>query len=430
VTTRAALVLALSCPLLACTGQAPTPAAEAAPRAGVVTPPADPGPAAREAKDPAPDVAAVVADAPEPPIDAPPPAEEVAPVEPDSADEPTSLEPAELASAAPEELAITPWSAAPRAVAWTLAAEPSEPLALVDLHAGVLGRGGGRWWQLGADGTLAAVEMSVEPELPILGVWPTDAWFVNRRYRNDGGGSDDVYLELRLMKLRGGDRWVPQVYSGSGEQWFHPGTEDEDEPHMSALSGMLVYPRSLERITRVAGRHGDPVLGARRGEAVDFLEVGSGKVLVLSRDADGTYVQTACDDEACVAAKARKLPLSGWTFGRRALRGKHGASVLATAEGRSFVLHHDGKSGVWRLDELPPGEAVSGMWASAGGGLWTLSGELLRRRDGDGTWHEVALPEGMTGPSVAVDVDRAQLWVSGVVGGAAKLFTTPADPRP
>lgn len=30
------------------------------------------------------------------------------------------------------------------------------------------------------------------------------------------------YQELRLMKLRGGNRWVPQEYSFS--QWFHPGT--------------------------------------------------------------------------------------------------------------------------------------------------------------------------------------------------------------
>lgn len=433
--TRATHVLALSCSLLACTGQQPSPSRASEPKATAVatnsaqvtaTPtPADTKSSEARASEPA----VVEAKAPDVKTPDPTPAEAIPAPDPTEPVPSTfSLEP--TPSAPPDELAIRPWSVAPRTAAWTLVAEPPEALALVDLNAGVLGRAGGRWWQIAADGAITAVEMNIEPELPILGVWPTDAWFVNRRFRNYDDGSDMEYLELRLMKLRGGNRWVPQVYSGTGEQWFHPGTDDEDEPHMSATSGMLVYPRSLERITRVAGRHGDPVLGPHRGDVVDFLETASGKVHVLSRDAGGTYAQIACEDDACVATNTRKLPLSGWTFGRRLARGKHSVSVLATGEARAFMLHHDGKSGGWRLDEFPAGETPNGMWASAAGGLWTLTGARLRRRDTDGTWYDVALPEGMTGPTVAVDLDRARVWVSGVVGGAAKVFTTPADASP
>lgn len=323
------------------------------------------------------------------------------------------------------EIAINPWSATAFTAAWTLAAEPSEALALVlELDAGVLGRSGSTWYQLGADGSLVVAQMDVEPKLPVLGVWPSDAWFVDERMRKLDD-SDMEYQEIRLMKLRGGNRWVPQAYNG--DQWFHPGTDDWNEAHMSTRSGMLVYPGSLGSITRVAGKHGDPAIGAHRGTAIDFIEAGSGKIYVISSDGDSYYAQIECEDDACVADKAQKLPLGSWVFGRKASRGKHSVSVLASSSGREFILHHRGKSDGWLLDELPAGEKPQGMWASQEGGLWTLTGATLRWRDTESVWREVALPEGMTSPSVALSEDRKQVFVSGLVGAAAKVFTTSAN---
>jgi hypothetical protein len=351
--------------------------------------------------------------------------------DPTAADGGAAVEPPVIPTAAPGEIAINPWSATPSTPTWTLAAEPSEALALVlELDAGVLGRAGTSWYQVGADGTLVAAEMDMEPKPPIVGVWPSDAWWVDSKMVNEGEGPDGEEMEIeyiRLMKLRGGNRWVPQVYSGSGEQWFHPGTDDWDEPHMSTRSGMLVYPASLDRITRVAGKHDDPELGAHRGTALDFIEAGSGNIYVISSDDGGYYAQIACEDEACVAEKAQKLPLGSWKFGRKASRGKHSVSVLATSDAREFILHHRGKSDGWLLDELPAGEQPQGMWASEEGGLWTLTGAKLRWRDTESVWRDIALPEGMTGPSVALSEDRKQVWVSGLVGGAAKVFTTNAN---
>ncbi|MCA9686791.1 MAG: hypothetical protein KC457_31785, partial [Myxococcales bacterium] len=102
-----------------------------------------------------------------------------------------------------------------------------------------------------------------------LGRWPDDAWYVESRTKEE---DDFDYIELRLMKLRGGNRWVPQSYGPNGDQWFHPGTEDEVEPHISAVTGMLVYNDSLSDMTRVAGKSGDPELGSSKGGAYDFFE--------------------------------------------------------------------------------------------------------------------------------------------------------------
>jgi hypothetical protein len=418
--TRRALPFALCFAITACTsGDQPAKSDKSASSQPPVQPttaqPSEPQPSEPQPSEP------------QPGGDAKPAADPAAKPEPAVTDDDKPVEPAVAPPPIPEaaagEIAINPWSASPHTATWTLAAEPSEALALVlDLNAGVLGRAGSSWYQVGADGQLLAVEMDLEPELPVLGVWPSDAWFVNTKMKKE---DDQEYLYIRLMKLRGGTRWVPQTYNG--EQWFHPGTDDWDEAHISTRSGMLVYPASLSHITRVAGSYEDPVIGAHRGTAVEFLEAGSGNIYVISHDTGAYYAQIACEDEACVAEKAQKLPLEQWNFGRKASRGKHSVSVLATSGAREFILHHRGKSDGWLLDELPAGAKPQGMWASEEGGLWTLTGEQLRWRDTESVWREVALPEGMTAPTVALSEDRKQVWVSGLVGGAAKMFTTSAN---
>jgi hypothetical protein len=357
-----------------------------------------------------------------------PDAAKIAGLEPAPIDPPTVV-PTEIPTAPPGEIAIKPWASVPHTAAWRLVAEPSEAVAFVlDLDAGVLGRAGANWYQRSEDGQLVPTTMDAEPQPPILGVWPSDAWFVQSRERED---NDFTYIELRLMKLRGSDRWVPQVYEGGGgEQWFHPGTDHEVAPHMSTRSGMLVYSDEFDFVTRVAGKYPDPEIGAHRGKVVDFVESGAGNVYVLTYDDGSHYAQIHCpleDTTECVTANAKKLPPGEWLFDRKVARGKHSVSVLARTGERDFILHHRGKSDGWLLDELPTGERPIGMWASEEGGLWTLTGERLRWRDTESVWHDVALPEGMTGPSVALTEDRKEVWVAGQVGGATKVFATSAN---
>lgn len=372
-----------------------------------------------EAASPAPEET-VDAEAPD---ELPPPPDEgvdAPSIDPPTPSEPDPPEEAEPPPPAPE-IEIVPWSVETRTATWTALADPPESVSLVALDSGVLGKAEAAWYQLDETDAFSKVELSRDPSSPIVGMWPDDAWFVQERWRKYDG--EEEYLELRLMRLRGGKRWVPQVYSGSGEQWFHPGTDDELTPRMSRRSGMLVY-GLLDDITRVGGKHDDPVVGPHRGEAIDFIETGRGRVYVLSIDDGSVYAQSECEDETCVAEKASKFPLSGWKFGRQVPRGKWSVSVLATSGEREFVLHHRGKSGGWVLDELPPGEKPNFTWSSQEGSLWTQTGETLRLRDTEAKWFDVALPEGLEGLSVAVTKDRTRVVIAGSIGGTPKLFTT------
>ena len=324
-----------------------------------------------------------------------------------------------------KSIAVMPWKATAGTRSWTEVASPAAGLSFVmTLDAGVLGKAGASWQQ-GAAGALSAVSMDRDPVLPILGRWPDDAWYVESRTKEE---DDFDYIELRLMKLRGGNRWVPQSYGPNGDQWFHPGTEDEVEPHISAVTGMLVYNDSLSDMTRVAGKSGDPELGSSKGDAYDFFETGRGKIYLISSDYQGTWAQTDCEDEDCVDAVAERFPAGSWSFGRRVARGRYAVSVLATNNGRTYILHQRGKAGGWVLDELPAGEsAPAGMWASDEGGLWILTGDHLRWRDTDSAWHEIALPAGIKGISGAVSADRRELWLAGQVGGGTKVYVTNAN---
>jgi len=437
--------------LAACTSTEPQPDPASVPDA-VPAAPAVPAPAVPTTAVPTPSVSAPTPTVRTPAVPAPAPTPE--PTLDELLAEPDPLRVVDP-GAVPPELPIQPWSSTPHTTSWTLRAEPDQAVVLVgELHAGVLGRKGEAWVQIGADGQLADVAMDRAPKLPIVGVWPSDAWFVDERPMKD----DDSGMglgEIRLMKLRDGRRWVPQVSCGSGgEQWFHPGTSDWYEPHASVRSGMLVYNvESFSDLCRVAGRHDEPDFGRHRGRVVDFLETGKGEIYLLTSDADGMYAVAQCSDDDCVRANTRKLPLQhDWSFRRKVARGKHAVSVIAThgvhanhsrmakerkEDGepgpsieREFVLHYRSKAG-WLLDELPAGERPNGMWASEEGGLWTLTGERLRWRDTDSVWHDVALPDGLQTPSVALGEDRKQVWLSGVVDGAPKLFTTEANaPKP
>jgi len=260
------------------------------------------------------------------------------------------------------------------------------------------------------------------PTPPILGSYPDDAWTIETRHRSDGGELE--YHELRLMKLREGDRWVPQARNSA--QWWHPGTDDELEPHASTYTGMLVYPDSLGDIDRVAGRTDAPMLGRYRGRPIDFVETNKGKIYVFSADDHGLYAQTACEDDECLAKVVRKFPDGEWKLGRRVARGKFSVSVIASAGEDVHVLSNVGKDDGWKLDALPRGTTLVGMWANAEGGLWTFDGTALRCRDTDGNWHDVALPDQLSAKSVAMSQDHKTVWLSGENNGRATIFTTPA----
>jgi hypothetical protein len=319
--------------------------------------------------------------------------------------------------AAPGEVAITPIAPTAHTAAWRTIPSPSEAVELVVLNAGVLGKSAGGFHQI-VDGQLATITFEEPPTSDVLGVWPDDAWFIESEIKKI---DDEEKTMIRLMKLRDGKRWVPQAYAG--EQKFV--LEDHTfRKSTRAKGGMLVTQADV--VERIAGNGDAPVIGSHRGRVVEYIETDSGKVYVISEDGDEIHVVIDCADDACVAEKGLKLPLTGWTFGRQATRDRHAASVLASAAGREFVLHARPQG--WALGEFPAGSGKpEAMWSTDDGGLWIQAADELWHRDPDGTWRDVALPEGVAEISVAVTTDQKELWIAGTLGGAPAAFATHAN---
>jgi hypothetical protein len=241
---------------------------------------------------------------------------------------------------------------------------------------------------------------------------------VERREKEVDG---ELQTQVRLMKLRDGNRWVPQAYAG--EQRFKL-EGHQFRKSTRAKGGLLV---TFEGTTeRLAGNGEPPVIGSHRGELVDYVETDSGKVYVISKDAETFHVVSDCSDDACVAENSRALPLNSWTFAHQVTRDRHAASMLATSGAREFVLHV--RPSGWALGEFPAGSGKpETMWASEDGGLWIQAADALWHRDPDGNWRAVALPEGLSGMSVAVTTDQTELWIAGTLGGGPAVFATHAN---
>jgi hypothetical protein len=350
----------------------------------------------------------VVEAQPEPPPEPAPVAEVIA-------------EPAPAVEIEPGTVPVSPIVLADATTVWRTAASPSEAVALIDLQAGVLGLGAGGYYDIADDGQLVLRTEIEAPAGQLLGVWPSDTWYIEERVKTAGDDrADQEVRELRLMRLRGNKRWVPQEYAGA--QRF----EDEGQDFRKANSGGLFALNPDEDWTRVADNGDDPDFGVFKGEQVlDFIETGARKFYVISKDSDHVYVQTDCADEPCVQDKTKVLPLAAdWSFGRQATRQRHSASVVAAAASRNFLLHYE--SGGWKLEEFTGGQADA-IWATKDGGLWVRNDKQLLHRDPDGGWRKLGLPEDLTGITVAITEDRGELWIAGMVGAKPAVFATHAN---
>jgi hypothetical protein len=316
---------------------------------------------------------------------------------------------------------ITPISATPHEVVWRNI-EVQERIQLLDLDGGVLGKG------LDTDQNYQLVDGRLEPFdfFPfdgVFGVWPDDAWSIAQRY-------DHALSSTRLLHLHDGKHWVAESYSGSDST----GGAYVFRKSMRPQGGLLATKNGV--IERVAGIGPPPVIGSYRGELIEFIEAGEGKVYVISqqgqtREEGRTFhVVLDCADEACVLEKSRSLPLSGpWSFEHPVSRDAEALSLIASGEGREFVLDV-GPAG-WALSEFPDGNSLEGMWASEDGGLWVqdIGHGVLWRRDPQGTWRNVGLPEGIMGITVAMTADRKELWISGAASNLVSplVFATNAN---
>jgi hypothetical protein len=373
------------------------------------------------------------ADTPAPVADAPAQALPAKQAQPEpTKPEPTEPEPTETEPTEPEPVADAPKSVEPvpivkaepvaTQVAWRSVSSPAHTVTFEPLTRGVLGRSDGGYYDVDENAALVLRPEIQAPKGPVLGVWPDNAWFIDRRTKTDPRDrSAEEIDQVRLMRLRGERRWVPQMYEG--EQRF------VDEGHrfvVGAKGGMLVA--FAGEVSRVAGTAPDPDQGVHKGgELLGVFESRSGRLYSAREVGDTIFVQGECFDDACVTQSATPMPLGSlWSFGRPVPRARHSISVVAKVrhEGESVVhvLHYG--AGAWKLDQLE--EAPSGLWPATDGGLWVQTEDALLHRSPTGTWQAIGLPAGASGVSVAMRKDQSEVWVAATVGGKAEVFATPS----
>ncbi|MBZ5711674.1 hypothetical protein [Nannocystis pusilla] len=389
---------------------APAPAPVAAPPA----PDAPPAPVAR-VEPPAP--------APAPPSLPPPPSGEPAPPEP-AGDAP----PVDPAAAPPDEittpaaLVAAPIVAAEHQAAWrdvvTLPATPALK-GFQYLATGVLAGAGADFYTLDAAGAWVAAGIGAPPG-HLVGHWPDEVWAVEHGQTRDRA----LLPRLRLHRLRGSSRWVPQAIGT--DQWVE--TDRLGPVRKSWNVGFLAI---LDNgLVRVAGNGApDPDLPMVRGSLRDIVESKAGALYTLAED-NGYYVQIACADADCVQTNATPLPPGAWEWEHTIPRQKHSVSMTLRdpATGATdHILHYE--TGGWKLEALPAGARFAGLWPTTDGGLWAQTADALLHRDPAGAWRSVALPADVsaTGPVFAA-MPRAmtELVIMGVRGGAPVLLATAA----
>ncbi|MGH1343852.1 MAG: hypothetical protein ACRBN8_20005 [Nannocystales bacterium] len=378
-----------------------------------------------------PDARTVVPPSPEPeselaelPTDQPPQRELEGlpePVDPQEPSEPVAApEPAE-----PVEVPVSDPSRSPKAVSWRTVTNTAETVSMLSISRGVLGQGKSGYYDVDANAAFVLRPEINAPNGTILGRWPRNAWVIEERIKKvPGDRMDEEIRQLRLMRLRGERRWVPQMYEG--EQRF----EDEGQAFVvGTKGGMLAEDGGY--IVRVAGNAGDPEVGVgRSGELLAFFETGSGRIYTVRRDGEAAYVQRNCEDTECRDQNAMKLPITKyWQFPMSAARGKHSISVVAKVredgEDKPMLLHYGG--GSWKLERIAA--APAGLWGARDGGLWVNVEGALEYRAPDGLWHSVELPEGATTMTAAVRDDLSELWIATASGEGSTIYATSAVPE-
>ncbi len=298
----------------------------------------------------------------------------------------------------------------------------AEEVELVSIRRGVLGHGKSGYYDVDVNGAFVMRPEINTPNGTILGRWPKNAWVIEERIKTiPGDRMDEEIRQLRLMRLRGERRWVPQMYDG--EQRF---VDDGQRFVVGTKGGMLA--ENDGDIVRVAGNAEDPDLGVGRlGELVGFFETRKGKLYTARRDREAIYVQRDCEDNVCSTENAMKLPIGRyWQFPRFAPRAKHSMTAVANVregeDDKSMLLHYGG--GSWKLERVAA--EPEGLWGASDGGLWITIDGALQYRAPDGTWHVVDLPEGAAKVTAAIRDDLSEIWIAAANGEATTIYATAA----
>ncbi|WP_434416127.1 hypothetical protein [Nannocystis pusilla] len=327
------------------------------------------------------------------------------------------------APAAPIALVAAPIAPTEHTVQWrnvvTLAAD-TVPKGFQSFATGVLAGEAPNFFTLDATGAWTPAAVSTNPGR-LSGHWPDEAWAVEIGHTNDRA----VLGRLRLHRLRGQSRWVPQAIGV--DQWVL--TDRLGPVRKSWNVGFLAV--LDDNLVRVAGNGApDPAMPVVRGSLSDFVESKAGDLYVLSNDGVNYYVQLACADQACVQTNSVPLPQGAWEWEHTIPRQKHSVSIAlhdATNNVTNHVLHYE--TGGWKLEALPTGARLAGLWPTSDGGMWAQTETGLLHRDPAGAWRSVALPAGFqpSGPVFAATTGNlSELVIVGARDGGQVVLATTA----
>ncbi|HVI01585.1 MAG TPA: hypothetical protein VM869_22875 [Enhygromyxa sp.] len=310
----------------------------------------------------------------------------------------------------------------PAEVVWRKVTSVSDPsFELVSVASGIVGRSSSGIYELDAEQRLVSRADATLPELPLLGHWPDDVWYVESSPLPANAEGRPTF-EYQLFHLDRDRKWVAEKYKKQ-LRW----RGEASSVRKGWYAGVLV--REGSTLTRIGNTKVAPKVGLRPGKVVlDTIETTSGRLYNISLRPSGVYVQEACFTQTCVEEHAKKLPPgTEWSFGAQVPRERNSFSMVATAKLEGVASHqllHYGAGG-WRLEPLD--RAPTGLWPAENGGLWVLLGSELLYRTASGRWYAIALPEGVKKISVAMRSDLLELWVAAKIGEETVVFATDAN---
>lgn len=322
----------------------------------------------------------------------------------------------------PSLVPIEPIEVTSAEVTWREVARLPEPnFELIPVASGIVGHSPSGVHELDADQRLILKPGLTVPEVPLLGHWPDDVWYLEADPIPANAEGRPMF-EYQLFHLDRERQWVAHKHK---KQLRFRG--EALSVRKGWHGGMLI--REGSTLTRIGHGKSAPKIGVRMGKVVlDTIETSSGRLYSISLRPNAVYVQEACFTQSCVDEHAKKLPTgTEWSFSTQIPRERNSLTIVATAKLDGVASHqllHYGVGG-WKLEPLD--RAPSGLWPAENGGLWLLLGAELHYRTSGGHWYAIALPEGAGKISAAMRSDLLEIWIAAKVGEETVVFATAAN---
>lgn len=301
------------------------------------------------------------------------------------------------------------------------------------------GPDGGKWCELGRDDRLTPSKMLTPDEQDIVGIWPSDAWRVEREEgeaeMEDPSGLYAMWVFVDFQ------RWNTKRFARKKRIEVELDAHSEMAGNPSAVSrkgwagGMLLLDGFL--VHHIPATTGPVKLS---GDVWDVFEAESGRMLLVVHHGNHRLtVEPHCPGKSCVGGPV--LELQGetrspdpWDFPLDVPRGGDSLTIVAEHDAGPYLLHYDapakGASATFHREEVPVRVSTSMLWPDAHGGLWLETDDALAYRDASGRWLEVTPPTGTPIGCANRLEPRELLVVVRDASGATRVYATSGPALP